>query len=146
MGNSQTRLPNSGIIQSTRSTAYSSSIDYDTVSLDSDSDTDLPFRFSFTRLSNLPPLPGVHPLDYKAYLQAPSTSTVSTKQSQRTIKYGRQTTFHLPLISNHVSGYQQMHPGGIVTVKEKPKEKKNSKNGRKKKKGTKKKRKGFQKR
>ncbi|XP_061184836.1 uncharacterized protein LOC133192847 [Saccostrea echinata] len=146
MGNSQTRHLNSGIVHSTRSTAYSSSIDYDTVSLDSDSDTDLPFRFSFTRLSNLPPLPGIHPLDYKAYMNTPSTSTASTKQSQRTLRYGRQTTFHLPLISNHVSGYQHLHPGGVVTVKEKPKEKKNSKTGRKKKKSTKKKRKAFQKR
>jgi hypothetical protein len=108
------------------------------VTLDSDSDEDLPFRFSFARLSNLPPLPGVHPLDYKAYMNTPSISTVSTKQSQRSQKFGRQTTFHLPLITNHRYINQPMNSKGLVTVKEKPREKKNSKKNRKKK-GTKKK-------
>ncbi|XP_048777554.1 uncharacterized protein LOC125681471 [Ostrea edulis] len=140
MGNSQTGHVTSGLIPSTRSTVYSSSIDYDTASLESDSDTDLPFRFSFTRLSNLPPLPGVHPLDYKAYMNTPSISTVSTKQSQRAQKFGRQTTFHLPLITSHVYSNQPLNNRCVVTVKEKPREKKNSKKTRKKK-GTKKKKK-----
>ncbi|XP_078326240.1 uncharacterized protein LOC111123560 [Crassostrea virginica] len=141
MGNSQTRNIASGAINSTRSTAYTSSIDYEALSLDSDSDTDLPYRFSFTRISNLPPLPGVHPLDYKAYINAGSISTVSTNQSNYSRKCGRQTTFHLPLITSHTR--HPLHPGGLVTVKENSKEKKQSKTKRRKKKGTKKKKKTF---
>lgn len=118
-----------------------SSTDYDTVSICSDSDSDLPFRFSFTRLANLPPLPGVHPLDYKAYLNNSSISTVSTKPSQPGRNPGRQTKFHLPMIPSHT---HQMNTWGLVTVKEKTMEKKSNKNSRKKQKGSRRKRKKFQ--
>lgn len=141
MGNSHPRDLRSGAILSNRSTAYTNSIGYETVSICSDSDSDLPFRFSFTRLANLPPLPGVHPLDYKAYLNTPTISTVSTKPSKTGRNPGRQTKFHLPMIPSHT---HQMNTGGLVTVKEKTKEKKSNKISRKKQKGSKRKRRTFQ--
>lgn len=141
MGNSHPRDLRSGAILSNRSTAYTNSIGYETVSICSDSDSDLPFRFSFTRLANLPPLPGVHPLDYKAYLNTPTISTVSTKPSKTGRNPGRQTKFHLPMIPSHT---HQMNTGGLVTVKEKTKEKKSNKNSRKKQKGSRRKRRTFQ--
>lgn len=141
MGNSHPRDLRSGAILSNRSTAYTNSIGYETVSICSDSDSDLPFRFSFTRLANLPPLPGVHPLDYKAYLNTSTISTVSTKPSKTGRNPGRQTKFHLPMIPSHT---HQMNTGGLVTVKEKTKEKKSNKNSRKKQKGSRRKRRTFQ--
>lgn len=118
-----------------------SSTGYETVSICSDSDSDLPFRFSFTRLANLPPLPGVHPLDYKAYLNTSTISTVSTKPSKTGRNPGRQTKFHLPMIPSHT---HQMNTGGLVTVKEKTKEKNSNKISRKKQKGSRRKRRTFQ--